>query len=218
MGSMIERVWSILWGCLLVYIPFCTEAELERQRFFWLPATVLRWIVLLLAIAHLLMAPLLIVDATRIDRNNQARFNGAVAQLNAQLKNAEMQLAQLPPAQLEAIGRRMIQQNGNVDPNEQERGGLDLNVFLETVPPELDVTDPTVVREAVLANLKDNANRTKTQLKTRLTTQQQSLLKQITKWFFATLLSSFLLFLLWRLAWFARRAWFNPLPYFGLRC
>ncbi|MEM8604024.1 MAG: HpsJ family protein [Cyanobacteria bacterium P01_H01_bin.121] len=216
MGLMIESIGGILWGSLLVYIPLSSQAELCNQRLLLLPASILRWLVFGLAITHFLMAPLLIVDAFRIDNANSNQVANVQSQVNARVAQIEAQINQLPSQQLQAVRQRLAQQPlGQTTSTAQADLQPDQSTDTESAPlvSSLNPNDPSILREAVLAELQANAQQVQAQAQQQLNQQRRNLAKQVGKWFIATLLSGVLLLLLWRLAKFAPRAWSNPLPY-----
>lgn len=100
MGRMVENVWALLLGFVLVF--FRPQTDIRRGELRLLAG--LRWIAFLLGLIFLLMLPLGIINTKRVDDLATRQFAAQLSNQTQQLQTVQSRLeGDLPPALIERL-------------------------------------------------------------------------------------------------------------------
>lgn len=170
-GAIVERVPVPLLGLLLIFF----GEDAERTSIEDILLKVLRWATLLLAIGFLAMVPLGVAYTLRIDNQN----NQQIAALQQRQTN-----------QLETVEQRVTK--GSTE--DIKNLGTELNRM--GVP--VDTQKPDELKTKILERISTAKTQVPTQAKLTQDNQRLALLKNSVKWNIGALVSSVLLFMIWR--------------------
>lgn len=186
-GRLVEITWAPLLGGLLIFLPQASPQEFNFR--FWALSRFFSWILLILAVLHILIAPLLVVNTVRIYRVNSAEFNKQALQLTIQLEEQTAAVENLSVSEL----REALEQSQQQQSNGQLPSG------------------PEELRQEFLESLQSNTRANQDRLSTEFKTSRLQLFRQAIKWFIGTIIASILMFNVWALSRQSRQAWINLL-------
>jgi preprotein translocase subunit SecF len=170
---MVSNVWFALLALILIYIPNRTQIrrfELAFLKF-------LRWIVLVGGIVFILLIPLTLNNAQRINQNTVAQLNQQQTQRQEQLNNLEQAV-----------------KTQNIPPEERQRLGEALGI---NVPPNSEN-----IRKALLEEINQRKQQLKQQVATQKNSRYRELLRQAARTSVAIfLIGIFLIRLWWETRW-----------------
>lgn len=171
MGNLVERIWSPLFGCLLIFYPRETKIKKREKTFL----SIISWLILLLGIFYVLMVPLIFFDSNRINNDLQQKFDQQLTQQQVQLKQFEIQIKNTPDQQLLNLAKQQQQQNSNL--------------------PVVGSADE--VRYQLLAQVKAEQTTKIEEAKSSLFKQKRKIETSALKWIIGAILSAILLMNVW---------------------
>lgn len=170
-GRLIERVWAPLFGFLLIfyrrYQDLIKPGELRLL-------SVLSWLALLLGIVHFLTVPLIIGNAIRINRSQQAQLIGQIHTQKTQVQQYTQQLNQASYEQLSTLQQNASQQ-----------------------APEI-ASSPQEFKEGLLTQLNQKQQAAQKKLQSDFSQKKKGLFKTSVKWIIGAIVSSTSLILIWK--------------------
>jgi hypothetical protein len=185
MGALVERVPVLLLAMALIFI-----GELhQRARWERRVLPILSWLTIALAVIYFLMIPLTIIDAARINHQNNLQMSQQLEQgqkVLSQVKQAAQQTK--TPAEMQALLQRL------------EKAGITVN----GQPPQ-NAQQLTQVKQQINEATGSGAANFSAKLKDTQASQGLTLAKKSLKWSLGALLSGTLLFILWRSTDWARQ-------------
>lgn len=170
MGGFVEKIWSPLLGCLLLFYPRNKKIKKREKTFL----SIISWAVLLLGIVYILIVPLLFFDGNRINNDLQTKFDEQVRQSNIQLQQFEKRLNEVPDEQLLAQAQQ-LQQNNNFPV----------------------VGSAEEVRLQLLSQTKATQNAQISEARKTLFKQKKKIKTSMIKWIIGAVLSAILLMNIW---------------------
>lgn len=177
-GALVERSVVPLLGLVLAfYGEWDGRSRVERAV---LP--LLSWGALLGGIAYLMLIPLGVVNAWRIDQNNVRQITSQVTQRMGGITQAKQQISKANKAQLDAA----------------------FNVLKKRGAPA-DIRNPQDLKKKASQNIATLENQIGTQSEQAQANLRVNLLKNSTKWNLGALVSGVLFVLVWRSSRWARR-------------
>lgn len=176
-GALVEQAPIPLMGLALIFF----GEGFHRTALEKLLLKVLSWFSLVAAIVFLLLIPLELVNTFRIDTQANQQLLAQVDQQIGQLEAVEVQLNKGSPDELRTLATQLNSLGIVVDANNPEQIK---NQILEKIPP-------------AKAQIQQQAKEARSQ-------QQLALFKNAIKWTLGALISSVLLFIIWRSTGWAR--------------
>ena len=171
-GNLVENVWAFLLGFLLIF--YRRDQELIMPREFTC-LSLLSWLALAIAIVYFLITPLIIGNAFRLNRSQQAQVTIRLEQQDFQVKQYSQKLDEASPEQL----NNLLQ---NYRKQAHERKLLSVEEFKENLLNEVE-------------QKQENARK---QLQARSDQQKINLLKTTVKWSIGAIISGISFILIWR--------------------
>jgi hypothetical protein len=177
-AGLVQRAAILFLGLMLV---FYKEGNF---RPFWERILVkfLSYLSLVLGVGFILLVPLGILDTVRLNNQNNFQFNNKINQQSSQLQE---------------LGRQVTQASSLKDVT-------NLYIRLEGQPPPPQIQDPQQLKNKLLSDITQVANKAKTQAEAARGTQRFTLIKNSIGWNISTLLISIVFFLIWRITFWAR--------------
>lgn len=167
-GNLVERIWSPLLGCLLIFYPREKKISLREKMFL----NVISWAVLTLALFYILMIPLIFFNGNRINNDLQLKFEQQLTQQQVQLQQFDIQLKNTPDQQLLNLAK---QQSDNL--------------------PVVGSADQ--IRYQLLASVKAEQTKKIEEAKSALNQQKIKVKTSSIKWIIGAILSAFILINIW---------------------
>lgn len=172
-GGLVERVPIPLLGLMLV---FYGEGN-SRKKWEIILLKLLSWASLLIGFLFLLLAPLLVVNTSRL--NNQ--ISSQVTQQLTQLQQLENQVSNGTPQDINALATRLNQGR------------------------PVDIKDPQELKSRLLSEITKAKNTIQPQTTAALADRRLALLKNAAKWLLGALVSGVLFIYMWNTTRWARR-------------
>jgi uncharacterized membrane protein len=170
-GTLVERVAIPLLGMALVFFGDIYERSTGEK----IVLRILSWLTLMLAIAFLLLIPLGLLSAARLDYGNEQKMNQTIQQQASNLKQVEDRVNHSRPEELQALAKQ-------------------LNNSGKTTAAQT----PETLKTEMLTRVKTLRSQLETQSQLTRSTQKQGLLKDSIRYNLAALVTSALFFLLWK--------------------
>lgn len=169
-GNLVNRLPLILLGFAAIFWGD-REVKNQKDKLIWQS---LRWLILLIAILFLLMAPSIVVNSSRIKNQTDARVTAEVTQRLANLDKLEGQIKQGNPVDLK-------------------------NAILQ-INTQVNVTNltPEEVREKLLQEIATEKQNARKNVAVRWEPNRLELVKNTVKWFLGSIVGATLLFWMWR--------------------
>ncbi len=170
-GAIVERVPVPLLGLLLIFF----GEDAERTNIEDILLKVLRWVTLLLAIGFLAMVPLSVAYTFRIDSQNNQQIAALQERQATQLDTVEERVTKGSAEDIKNLGNELNRMGVPVDPQK-----------------------PDELKTKILERIASAKTQVPTQAKLTKDNQRLALLKNAVKWTIGALVSSVLLFMIWR--------------------
>lgn len=181
-GQIIERVPVMLIGLGFVFV----GGHEERMPWESLLIKALSWLCLVAGVLYLLLMPLGVVNAIRIDRQNQQQVQTQTAELQAQANQAREQLASVQ--------------------TEEDLVALVQTLSGQTVSAVEGDFDITSLKQQVNSSIEQNESSLLAQAKDEIGALRRELLEKSVKWLLGALVTGFIYILIWRSTGWARRS------------
>lgn len=175
-GRLTETVWMPILTLTLIFIPDIHPDREDNKRF-WIAIHGFSWLGLFLALLYLMMTPLLVVDALRIDRINQAQLTQRQIQQDTAFQRFNEGIANLDPLELQNI-LSTYQAQGDA-PN---------------------IQTPDEFKALLLNQANTQIQQNTLQQQTQFSIQRKNLIKQTVKWGLGNLVSAAVFFYIWGLS------------------
>ena len=170
-GNLVENVWGLLLGFLLIF--YRRDQDLIKPIEFRL-LSFLSWFVLVIGISYFLIIPIIVGNAVRIHRVEQAQMMNQVNVQNSQVQQYSQQLNQASPEQLDNLLQN-YQQTTNIK-----------------------VTSIQQLESNLIEQAKQKQAAAKQELLTKFSQQKASLFKTTVKWSIGAIISGVCFILIWR--------------------
>lgn len=170
-GAIVERVPVPLLGLLLIFF----GEDAERTSIEDILLKVLRWATLLLAIGFLAMVPLGVAYTLRIDNQNNQQIAALQQRQTTQLETVEQRVTKGSAEDIKNLGTELNRMGLPVDPQK-----------------------PDELKTKILERISTAKTQVPTQAKLTQDNQRLALFKNSVKWNIGALVSSVLLFIIWR--------------------
>ncbi|WP_319423115.1 HpsJ-like protein, cyanoexosortase A-associated [Pleurocapsa sp. FMAR1] len=170
-GNLVEKVWGLLLGFLLIF--YRRDQDLIKPAEFRL-LSFLSWFVLVIGISYFLIIPIIVGNAVRIHRLEQAQMMNQVNVQKSQVQQYSQQLNQASPKQLDDL----------------------LQNYQQTT--DLKVTSVQQLKSNLLDQAKQKQAATKQELLTKFSQQKTSLFKTTVKWSIGAIISGVCFILIWK--------------------
>jgi len=171
-GNLVENVWAFLLGFLLIF--YRRDQELIRPREFTL-LSLLSWLTLVIGIGYFLITPVIIGNAFRINRSQQAQAITRIKQQDFQAKQYSQQL-----------NKASLEQINNLFQNYQKQN------------PEPKVTSAQQLKASLLTEVKQKQKIARRKLETQSSKKKNNLLKNTLKWSIGAIISGISFILIWK--------------------
>lgn len=178
-GALVERVPVPLLGLGLVFY----GEEDFRSKWERLPLKFLSWACLLIGILFLLLAPLILVERSRLDNQITYQINTQVIQQLSQFEQLEKQLGKATTA--------------------KDIYGVVARFRIEGLPPNIKV--PQKLKSQVLSQTAKAKETIRTKTEATWAGRRLAMLKKSVKWFLGSLVSGILLVYTWQMTRWARQ-------------
>ena len=170
-GRLVENVWGLLLGFLLIFYRRDQDV-IKPIEFKFL--SFLSWFILLIGISYFLIVPVILGNSFRLHRVNKAQVTSQVNLQNSQVEQYAQQIEQATPEQLNTLLQR-YQQTGDAT-----------------------VASAPQLKTSLVNLAKQEQSKAKQELQTKLTQQKKSLLKSTTKWSIGAIISGVCFVLIWK--------------------
>ena len=171
-GNLVENVWAFLLGFLLIF--YRRDQGIIRPKEFTF-LSILSWFALMIGIGYFLITPVIIGNAFRINRGQQAQVIMQIKQQESQVQQYNQQLNKVSPEQLNNLWQNYQQQT-----------------------PEQNIASVEQFKENLLTEVKQKQETAKQQLQSRSSQQKLNLLKNTVKWSIGAIISGISFVLIWR--------------------
>lgn len=170
-GKLVENVWGILLGYLLVFYrrEQDTIKPLEFRFLSWLS-----WLVLLIGLGYFLITPVIVGNAYRIHNSGLAQVRSQIDLQKTQIEQYSQQLESSTPQQLQAF------------------------LQAQARDPELKVDSVDNLKSSILKAIEEKQVTAEKQLLTQFGLQTKGLLKNTIRWAIGAIVSGICLVLIWR--------------------
>ncbi|AFZ35235.1 hypothetical protein Sta7437_1673 [Stanieria cyanosphaera PCC 7437] len=177
-GRLVETVWAPLLGFLLIF--YRRHQDTIKPKELTL-LSLLSWFALLLGIIYFLITPVLIGNAFRINRNQEAQFIGQINQQKTQVQQYSEQLNQANNKQLNNLLQTYQQQ-----------------------APEIAVSSPQQLKEKLLNQIQQKQQTAQKQLQNNFSQEKINLIKTTFKWLIGAIVSGIAFIFIWNYTKWAR--------------
>ncbi|MBD1937458.1 HpsJ family protein [Microcoleus sp. FACHB-68] len=177
-GALVEQVPIPLMALVLIFF----GESYDRTRLEKPLLKLLSWLCLLLALLFLLLIPLALVNTWRVNDQFNQRINAQSQQQLSQMEQVEAQLATGTPEEIRALATQ-----------------------LNSLGIAIDSQNPEEIKSQILARIPPAKDQLQQQAQAERSSQRLGLLKSSVKWNLGALISSVLLFIIWRGTGWARR-------------
>ncbi|MBW4679360.1 MAG: HpsJ family protein [Microcoleus vaginatus WJT46-NPBG5] len=177
-GALVEQVPIPLMALVLIFF----GESYDRTRLEKPLLKLLSWLCLLLALLFLLLIPLALVNTLRVDDQVNQRINAQAQQQISQLQQVEDQLTKGTPEDIRTLATQ-----------------------LNSLGIAIDSQNPEEIKSQILARIPPAKAQLQQQAQTERSNQRLGLVKSSVKWNLGALISSVLLFIIWRGTGWARR-------------
>lgn len=177
-GKLVETVWAPLLGFLLIFYRRNQDLIKPKELTF---LSLLSWFSLILGTLYLLIAPVIIGNAFRINRSQQAQIISQISQQKSQVAQYSQQLNQASNEQLSNLLQNYLKQ-----------------------APNIAISSPEQLKENLLTQIHQKQQVAQKQLQNNLSSQKINLLKTTLKWFISSIVSGTSFILIWRYTQWAR--------------
>ncbi|MEM9272909.1 MAG: HpsJ family protein [Cyanobacteria bacterium P01_F01_bin.143] len=171
-GHLVENVWAFLLGFLLIF--YRRNQELIRPREFTF-LSFISWVTLAIGIIYFLITPLIIGNAFRINRSQQAQAKIQIEQQKNQVEQYSKQLNRVSSEQLNNLFQNYQQQN-----------------------PNQEITSVQKLKDNLLIEVKQKQEIASNKLQTKARKQKLNLLKTTIKLSIGAIISSISFLLIWK--------------------
>ncbi len=180
-GKLVENVWGLLLGLILIFYRRDQDVVKPKESFF---LKIISWLTLLAGISYFLITPVIIGNGFRIYRSNQAQLTG---QINLQKTQVEQYTQQLEGA------------------NKQQLSSLLQRYTVEENTSEITANSADKIKDNLLSEVKKQQVQAEQQLQTEFGRKRSSLLQTTTKWSIGAIVSGMCFVLIWRYTQWARK-------------
>ncbi len=170
-GNLVENVWGLFLGFLLIF--YRRDQDLIKPTEFRL-LSFLSWFVLVIGISYFLIIPIIVGNAVRIHRVEQAQMMNQVDVQNSQVQQYSQQLNQAGPEQLDNL----------------------LQNYQQTT--DIKVTSVQQLKSNLIDQAKQKQAAAKQELLTKFSQQKASLFKTTVKWSIGAIISGVCFILIWK--------------------
>lgn len=177
-GALVEQVPIPLMALVLIFF----GESYDRTRLEKPLLKLLSWLCLLLALLFLLLIPLALVNTLRVDDQVNQRINTQAQQQISQLQQVEDQLTKGTPEDIRTLATQ-----------------------LNSLGIAIDSQNPEEIKSQILSRIPPAKAQLQQQAQTERSNQRLGLVKSSVKWNLGALISSVLLFIIWRGTSWARR-------------
>ncbi|WP_319421132.1 HpsJ-like protein, cyanoexosortase A-associated [Pleurocapsa sp. FMAR1] len=177
-GGLVENGWGLLLGFLFIF--YRRDQDIVKPKEFFL-LKLISWLALVIGISYFLVAPLIIGNAFRINRNSKAQMIAQIDAANTQVEQYSTQLEKATPEQLASVLKN-YQSNS----------------------PELEITNRQQLKENLLTQVQQKQNQAKKELQTQFTLQKKKLFKITVKWSMTAIMTGMCFILIWKYTTWAR--------------
>ena len=171
-GNLVENVWAFLLGFLLIF--YRRDQGIIRPKEFTF-LSILSWFALMIGIGYFLITPVIIGNAFRINRSQQAQVTIRIKQQESQVQQYSQQLNEVSPEQLNNLWQNYQQQAS-----------------------KQDIASVEQFKENLLTEVKQKQETAKQQLQSRSSQQKLNLLKTTLKWSIGAIVSGISFILIWQ--------------------
>ena len=177
-GKLVETVWAPLLGFLLIF--YRRDQDLIKPIEIKL-LSVLSWLALLLGTIYLLIAPVIIGNAFRINNSQKAQVTNQISQQKSQVEQYSQKLDRATNEQLNNLLQSYLQQ-----------------------APNTAVSSPEQLKDSLVSQIKQKQQTAQKQLQSNFSIRKRNLLKTTLKWLIGTIISGISFILIWKYTQWAR--------------
>lgn len=170
-GRLVETVWAPLLGFLLIFYRRNQDAIKPKELKL---LSLLSWFALFLGIIHFLITPVLIGNAFRINRTQQAQLIGQINHQKTQVQQYSQQLNQASNTQLDNLFQNYQQQ-----------------------VPEITISSSQQLKETLLNQIQRKQQTAQKQLQNNFSQEKINLIKTTLKWLIGAVISGIAFILIW---------------------
>ncbi|MGD1922325.1 MAG: HpsJ family protein [Pleurocapsa sp.] len=170
-GQLIEQVWGLLLGFLLIF--YRRDQDLIKPKEFKL-LSFLSWFVLIVGISYFLVTPVIIGNAFRLHRGGKAQIVSQADLQNSQVQQYSQQLKQATPEQLNILLQEY-----------QDAGNSDIASAQQLKPKLID-------------EAKQKQAKVKKELTSKFNRQTMTLVKTTVKWSIGAIVSGMCFVFVWK--------------------
>ena len=177
-GKLVETVWAPLLGFLLIFYRRDQDIIKPKELTF---LSLISWFALILGTTYLLIAPVLIGNAFRINRSQKAQVTYQISQQNSQVQQYSQRLNQASSEQLDNLLQNYARQ-----------------------APNIAISSPEQLKDNLISQIKQRQQTAQKQLQNNFSQQKMNLIKTTFKWLIGTIISGVSFILIWRYTQWAR--------------
>ncbi|MDJ0531691.1 MAG: HpsJ family protein [Xenococcaceae cyanobacterium MO_207.B15] len=177
-GKLVETVWAPLLGFLFIFYRRDQDLIKPRELTF---LSLLSWLALILGTIYLLIAPVLIGNAFRINRSQKAQVTNQISQQKTQVQQYSQKLEQVSKEQLNNLLQAYQQQ-----------------------APDIAISSSQQLKENLLTQINQRQQTAQKQLQNNFSQQKINLIKTTFKWLIGAIISGVSFILIWSYTQWAR--------------